>query len=64
MHTGQLGTLEEVVSFFDRGGLPYGYPGKNELSPLGMSARERADLAAFLRTLEGPGPAPELLTSP
>ena len=61
MHTGQFKALEEVVAFFDRGGHPAGYPGKNELSPLGLSERERADLVAFLRALDGPGPDPSLL---
>jgi len=64
MHTGQFRTLEEVIAFFDAGGHPYGYPGKSELAPLGLSARERADLRAFLRTLEGPGPPGELLVNP
>jgi cytochrome c peroxidase len=64
MHTGQLRTLEDVVSFFNRGGDPFGYPGKNELAALEMSARERADLVAFLATLDGPGPSPELLAPP
>lgn len=61
MHTGQFRTLEEVVAFFDRGGHPAGYPGKSELAPLGLSERERGDLAAFLRALDGPGPDPSLL---
>jgi cytochrome c peroxidase len=64
MHTGQLRALDEVVSFFNRGGDPYGYPGTNELMPLGLSTRERADLVAFLSSLDGPGPAAELLAPP
>jgi cytochrome c peroxidase len=64
MHTGQLGSLEQVVAFFDRGGDPAGYPGSNELERLGLSADERSDLVAFLGTLEGPGPAAELLVKP
>jgi cytochrome c peroxidase len=65
MHTGQLRSLEQVVTFFDQGGHPPpGYPGVSELAPLGLSERERSDLAAFLRTLTGPGPAPELLDAP
>jgi cytochrome c peroxidase len=62
LHTGQLATLEQVVRFFDRGGDPAGaYPGVSELSPLGLSEQERADLVAFLGALEGPGPEPSLL---
>jgi cytochrome c peroxidase len=56
MHTGQLQSLEDVVGFFARGGDAFGYPGKNELQPLALSPRERADLVAFLRALDGPGP--------
>lgn len=63
MHTGQLRTLEQVIAFHDRGGDPLGgYPGRSELTPLGLSEGERADLAAFLRALSGPGPDTSLLT--
>jgi cytochrome c peroxidase len=65
MHTGQLRTASQVVAFFDRGGDPPGnYPGKNELEPLRLSAAERADLVAFLATLEGPGPEAALRAAP
>jgi cytochrome c peroxidase len=64
MHTGQLRTLDDVISFFNRGGDPFGYPGKNELTALDLSARERADLAAFVASLDGPGPPAELLAPP
>jgi cytochrome c peroxidase len=64
MHTGQLRTLDDVVSFFDRGGDGYGFPGQNELAPLGLSDGERHDLVAFLATLDGPGPDPSLLAPP
>jgi cytochrome c peroxidase len=60
MHTGQLQSLEEVVAFFAHGGDPFGYPGKSELQPLGLSAREQTDLVAFLRALDGPGPPDDL----
>lgn len=62
MHTGHMGSLEEVVEFFDRGGDSFGFPGTSKLRPLGLSARERSDLVAFLRTLDGPGPDEALLT--
>jgi cytochrome c peroxidase len=61
MHTAQLADLSEVVDFFDRGGDVAGYEGKSELSPLGLSSTERADLVAFLQTLEGDGPDAALL---
>ena len=64
MHTGQLRTLDEVVAFHARGGDPAGYPGRNELSRLDLDVDERAAIVAFLGTLTGPGPAPELLRPP
>jgi cytochrome c peroxidase len=65
MHTGHMTTLDQVVTFFDRGGdLPGGYPGKSEIMRLGLTERERADLVAFLGSLEGPGPAAALLAAP
>jgi cytochrome c peroxidase len=64
MHTGQLPTLEDTVDFFDRGGDKFGFPGRSELEPLGLTARERADIVAFLKALTGPGPAADLLVAP
>jgi cytochrome c peroxidase len=64
MHTGQMRTLEEVVGFFDRGGDGAGFPGISELSPLGLTDLELADLAAFLHSFEGPGPDAHLLEPP
>jgi cytochrome c peroxidase len=65
MHTAQLSDLDQVMAFFDRGGDPAGaYPGKSELAPLGLSARQRADLVAFLGALDGPGPSAALLVAP
>lgn len=64
MHTGQLRTLDQVVSFFARGGDPSGYPGESELHALDLTPRERADLAQFLTTLEGPGPEARWLEAP
>ncbi len=64
MHTAQLYTLDDVVAFFNRGGDAFGYPGKNELTPLGLTLEERADLVAFLKALDGPGPAADLLRAP
>jgi cytochrome c peroxidase len=61
MHTGQMKSLEEVVSFFSDGGSPTGYPGTNELGRLDLTADEQADLVAFLRALDGTGPDAGLL---
>jgi cytochrome c peroxidase len=64
MHTGHMSSLGAVVDFFARGGDPFGFLGKSELTPLDLNAEDKADLLAFLRTLDGPGPARELLVSP
>jgi cytochrome c peroxidase len=65
MHTAQLSGLDQVIAFFNRGGdRPGGYPGTNEIAPLGLSDREQADLVAFLGALSGPGPAAPLLVAP
>jgi cytochrome c peroxidase len=64
MHTGQIGTLEDVVSFFVQGGDPGGaYPGTNELQPLALSTQDEADLVAFLESLTGPGAPASLQAS-
>lgn len=55
MHTGQIGTLADVVAFFDKGGSATGYPGVNELHALHLTDEERGDLVAFLQALTGPG---------
>lgn len=60
MHNGMLATLEDVVRFYNRGG---GGGGSAELSPLGLSDNEVADLVAFLDTLGSsldPVEAPDL----
>jgi hypothetical protein len=58
-------TLDQVVTFFDTGGSPPpGYPGSNELLPLGLSKEEKSDLVAFLHTLTGSGPPAALLSPP
>jgi cytochrome c peroxidase len=52
MHDGSLATIEDVVAFYDRGGVPHDLLDPR-LRPLGLGPRERADLAAFLRGLTG-----------
>lgn len=55
MHNGVFATLEEVVDFYDRGGGPaWGIHLENQTLPadsLHLSARDRADLVAFMRAL-------------
>lgn len=55
MHAGQLATLEEVVNHYDMA--PEAPAGHSELKPLHLTATERAQLAAFLRTLSSHVPA-------
>jgi cytochrome c peroxidase len=64
MHTGQFRSLEDVVDFFDKGGDKDGYPGTSENLPRHLSAPEKAQLVAFLRALDGPGPAAALIEPP
>jgi cytochrome c peroxidase len=50
MHDGSLATLEQVVDHYDKGGLDR--PSRSDLmKPLGLSAQEKSDLVAFLKTL-------------
>lgn len=52
MHDGSIATLEEVVEFYNRGGIDN--PQKDPLvKPLGLSSTEKQSLAAFLRSLTG-----------
>jgi cytochrome c peroxidase len=55
MHNGAYRTLEQVVDFYNRGGgrgIGARVPGQTLPSqPLGLSAQERRDLVAFLRSL-------------
>ncbi len=54
MHAGQLATLDDVVAFYDRGGDTPSAGTKDVLiKRLSLTALERADLVAFLRTLSG-----------
>lgn len=49
MHNGSLSTLEDVVAFYDQGGVAH--DGVREIETLGLSAEEKADLVAFLKSL-------------
>lgn len=52
MHDGSLATLEEVIAFYDRGGIDN--PHKSPLlRPLGLTPEEKRALAAFLNSLSG-----------
>lgn len=62
MHDGSVPTLAAVIELYDRGGIER--PSRDpEIRPLGLSPAEKADLVAFLRTLDGkdePFPMPTL----
>jgi len=49
MHDGSLSTLEDVVEFYDKGGLEH--DGEKVIFPLQLSKKEKADLVAFLKSL-------------
>jgi cytochrome c peroxidase len=51
MHAGQLSTLTEVVDHYNRA--PKAPAGHSELEPLRLSAQERRQIEAFLRSLSG-----------
>ncbi len=52
MHDGSVATLEEVIDLYDRGGIDR--PSRSELiKPLHLTAEEKAELVAFLKTLTG-----------
>jgi cytochrome c peroxidase len=62
MHDGSVATLDAVLDLYDRGGIDR--PSRSdEIRPLNLSKDEKADLIAFLRTLDGaaaPYPLPTL----
>lgn len=62
MHDGAVPTLEAVIDLYDRGGIER--PSRSpEIRPLHLTADQKADLVAFLRTLTSdpqPVPAPTL----
>jgi cytochrome c peroxidase len=66
LHAGQKRSIEDVILLFNRGGDSLGFRGTKDplMVPLGLSDEERAQLAAFLRALDGPGPHPEWLATP
>lgn len=56
MHDGSLQTLEEVVEFYNKGG-EKGEHRSKLIYPLNLSESQKADLVAFLRSLNGDLPA-------
>jgi len=64
MHTGQFRSLDDVVNFFDKGGDANGFQGVSGNFPRGLTAEERAQIVAFLKSLDGPGADPSLSAPP
>lgn len=54
MHDGRFGTLEEVVDFYNQGGIKNPHL-DNTLIPLELTVEEKRDVVAFLRSLNGEG---------
>jgi cytochrome c peroxidase len=54
MHDGSLKTLEEVVDYYDKGGIKNKNLDEN-MKPLKLTAQEKKDLVAFLKALSGEG---------
>ncbi len=53
MHDGSAKTLEDVIEFYDKGGIKNPHL-SNEIKPLNLTAKEKADLVAFLKSLSCP----------
>jgi cytochrome c peroxidase len=54
MHDGGMKTLDEVVDFYDKGGTPNKNLDK-EIRKLNLTAEEKKELVAFLKSLNGEG---------
>ena len=64
MHTGHLHSIADVIALFARGGDTSGFEGKSENFKRDLSSDEQSSIVAFLSSLDGPGPAAELLRAP
>jgi cytochrome c peroxidase len=54
MHDGSLKTLDEVVEFYNKGGIKNKNLDEN-IKPLHLTPQEKSDLVAFMRSLSGEG---------
>jgi len=52
MHNGEFGSLQEVITFYNEGGIPNALQSPL-IKPLGLGQREMDDILAFLETLTG-----------
>ncbi len=48
MHDGSIATLEEVMEFYDRGGIPNPHLSKEMRGRLNLTKQEKADLVTFM----------------
>lgn len=55
MHDGSIATLDEVVAFYARGGVPNPWLDP-KMAPVDLSEQEKADLIEFMRSLTGEVP--------
>jgi cytochrome c peroxidase len=54
MHDGSIGTLREVIEYYNRGGTPIAINQDSRVRPLFLSEAEIGDLVAFLNVLSSP----------
>lgn len=54
MHDGRFARLEDVVDFYNQGGIKNPHL-DNTVIPLELTAEEKQDVVAFLRSLNGEG---------
>lgn len=54
MHNGRFATLEDVVNFYNQGGIKNPHL-DNTIIPLELTTEEKRDLVAVLRALNGEG---------
>ncbi|MDT3778119.1 cytochrome c peroxidase [Nitrospira sp. MA-1] len=54
MHDGRFATLEDVVDFYDQGGIQNPHL-SNLIIPLGLTDQEKKDLVEYMRALNGEG---------
>jgi len=64
MHNGEYRSLENVMELLDAGQGHSGFVGTPETAPLGLTVEEKAQLVAFMLSLQGPGPDQSLRDPP
>ncbi len=54
MHNGAMATMEEVIEHYNKGGNPADKHQSGLITPLKLTAKEKADLVAFMKSLTDP----------